>query len=152
MKMWLQMLRGRYMLIILQDFYNDCRPHAVYWTEWSKIKDARSFQHTSCKIKQHLQDSYWYAARGKYLQMKMPFNVVQPSSCKSGFDQYSGQLVENIVDQEATSVCEGALSSPCRFSQLPILTAIKWNVTMMASKPQLGLEPTKCSEDENKYS
>ena len=53
MKMWLQMLRGRYMLIILQDFYNDCRPHAVYWTEWSKIrdKDARSFEHTSCNIK-----------------------------------------------------------------------------------------------------
>ena len=73
------------------------------------------------------------------------------AASQASISTYSGQLVENIVDQEATSVCEGALSSPCRFSQLPISTAIKWNVTM-ASKPQLGLEPTKCSEDENKYS
>ena len=115
----------------------------------SKMQDYSNIHLARSNI--HLQDSYWYAARGKYKQMKMPFNVVRPSSCKSGFHQYSGQLVENIVDQEATLVCEGALSSPCRFSQLPLSTAIKWNVTM-ASKPQLGLEPTKCSEDENKYS
>ena len=73
----------------------------------SKMQDYSNIHLARSNI--HLQDSYWYAARGKYKQMKMPFNVVRPSSCKSGFHQYSGQLVENIVDQEATSVCEGAL-------------------------------------------
>ena len=129
----------------------------MQYTEQSEARSETKMQdHSNIHLaisNTHLQDSYWSAARGKYLQMKMPFNVVRPSSCKSGFDQYSGQLVKNIHSWSRGNFgLRGSVITPCRFSQLPISTAIKWNVTMMASKPQLGLEPTKCSEDENKYS